>query len=105
MKRIRQFRYYNNPSDNSPRTGLDFQNGNWFESIGPVSHLGVQATPGTRFYLNGSTQTISVGHTGIYEIDLGDLGVIQSFKLDMSSVDLNSIQKTGIIVDVIYEGA
>lgn len=104
MKRIRQFRYYDNPSENSPRTGLDFKNDNWFKSIGPVSHLGVQATPGTRFYLNDSTSTISVGQTGIYEIDLGSLGIIQSFKIDVSSIDFNNLPKTGIIVDVVYEG-
>ena len=79
--------------------------GNIFQDYGSISKMGIQCRPNTRFRLNDSQYEIVVGETGIYEIDLGDLGVIQSFKLDMSSVDLNNIQKTGIIVDVIYEGA
>ena len=108
MKRIRQFRYYgNNAEKNSPRYGDVFFKGNWFQDLGAVSHLGVQAMPGVRFSLNNSSSSISVGQTGIYELDLGDLGIIQSFKLDFSSLQgkEDQILKYGIVVDVIYEGA
>ena len=105
MKRIKQFRYYGNDIEkNAPRQGDIFFKGNWFQDIGAVSHLGVQAMPGIRFYLNNSSSSISVVQTGIYELDLGDLGIIQSFKLDFSSFDAKDL-KYGIIVDVVYEGA
>lgn len=39
---------------------------------GRVTKLGIQAPPGTRFYINGDTNnTIMVGRTGIYELEDG----------------------------------
>lgn len=108
MKRIKQFRYYgkDNIDKNMPRQGEVFFKGNWFQNINAVSHIGVQAIPGVRFYLNDSPSSLMVGQTGIYELDLGNLGIIQSFKLDFSSLKdkEEQILEYGIIVDVVYEG-
>lgn len=104
MKRVKQFRYYGeNNSKNAPRN-FEFKD-NWFKNIGAVSHLGVQATPGVRFYLNDQTNSIEVGQTGIYELNLENLGIIKTFKLDFVGLDTDSVAKYGIIVDVVYEGA
>jgi hypothetical protein len=35
-----------------------------------VSHLGIQGIPGTTFYLNQNGDPITIGITGVYEIDL-----------------------------------
>ena len=36
---------------------------------GNFNKLGIQAPPGTKFYINSSTSPIMVGRTGIYELD------------------------------------
>ena len=46
-----------------------------------VTHLGIQAYPGYTFKINNSAWAISVGRTGIYELDLQGIGKIQSLTL------------------------
>jgi len=65
-KKIKQFRYYGeNNENNQPltvvgNTGpramnyLDFMNGNVFANYYPIVQLGIQAMPGTKFYLNNA---------------------------------------------------
>lgn len=36
---------------------------------GNFNKLGIQAPPGTKFYINSSTSPIMIGRTGIYELD------------------------------------
>lgn len=135
MKRIAQFRfrgsafgpdgiwYYN---DNYPadldRDTLVF--GNIFQKLGPVSQLGIQAPPGTRFYLNHSASPIMVGDTGIYELNLEGIGRINAIQFHKDDLDDmyklvidsngNVVKNNGdavwdaadkILVDVVYEGA
>lgn len=108
---IKQFRYYglqgtlNNPK-NYPEdtTYAALAAGNIFKNYNPVVQLGIQATPGTKFYINNSTTPIMVGATGIYELDLEGLGSIASIKFDRTS--LNDItEETPLMIDIVYEGA
>lgn len=103
MKRVMQFRYF---GSDDPRTypKIDFSE-NILRNYGNVSHLGIQAPPGVEFYLNSSTATITVGSTGIYELDLGNLGTIRSIRFPKSSLNNDDVKVYGIIVDVVYEGA
>jgi hypothetical protein len=39
-----------------------------------VSHLGIQGEPGVVFYLNNGIDPITIGATGIYEINFENLG-------------------------------
>lgn len=136
MKRIAQFRfqggtlgpdgiwYYhesNYPAD-LDRDTLVF--GNIFQKLGPVSHLGIQAPPGTRFFLNHSVFPIMVGDTGIYELNLEGIGRITSIQFQKDDLDdMYNLRVDGdevikddngnalwdvadkILVDVVYEGA
>lgn len=138
MKRIAQFRfrggtvgpdgvwYYheNNYPANLDRDTLVF--GNIFQKLGPVSHLGIQAPPGTRFFLNHSAFPIMVGDTGIYELNLEGIGRINAIQFHKDDLDImyrllttangKEVQKDSdgnalwdaadkILIDIVYEGA
>lgn len=111
MKKIMQFRYHgpnhpdNYPLFNSYKDMLTV--GNIFKDYGPVSHLGIQAPPGVKFYLNGSSSSIMVGDTGIYELELENVGRINSIRFDKN--DLVTFYEERqvsdlLIIDMIYEG-
>lgn len=109
MKSIQQFRFYHDNSENNYPIGLTYGtllSGNILNNFGPVSQLGIQAKPGTKFYLNKSKSSIIVGSTGIYELDLGDLGTISAINFDAESLDRVVADKEDfIIVDIIYDKA
>ena len=58
--------------------------------LGVVSHIGIQAPPGTRFYLNGNTQnSVVVGFLGYVEIDYsGTSASITSIRFDTASIQI-----------------
>ena len=81
--KVKQFRYYNDESsitglnqpsalqkNSIPVTSDHYISGEVFGTCYPVLQLGVQAIPGTRFYLNESIEPIIIGSTGIYELEL-----------------------------------
>ena len=97
-------------SENNYPSSLTFAqlvSGNIFRDLGVVTHLGIQATPGTLFYLNNSKNPISVGTTGIYELDLEGLGQIFAIQFNRESLNyLDEIEpRQSILIDVVYEGA
>ena len=105
---IKQFIYYNNSSaKNSPSNLTDAQltSGTIFSDYLPISQLGVQAPPGTKFYLNGNENPIIVGYTGLFEIDLTSGGTITTIRFDEDSI--NRIKENDgniLIVDMAYLG-
>lgn len=118
MRRIAQFRFRgswlkNNElfisAENYP---TDLQQdmlvtGNIFRDYGPVSQLGIQAPPGLRFYLNDSTHPIMVGETGIYELDLENVGRITTIRFDKSDLETfynPDYQADKLLIDIVYEG-
>lgn len=113
MKQIKQFRYYdannsqNYPSDFGAKYYGMLTAGNIFDGHGDISHLGIQAMPGTKFYLNDSPLPIMIGSTGIYELELEGLGHIYKIKFDANSLDLyEGVTNTNrILIDIVYEGS
>lgn len=108
-KQVKQFRFYQQGSvKNYPEKSINYRNlvsGSLFTPYMPITQLGIQALPGTKFYLNNATNPIIIGHTGIYELDLDGLSEITSLSFD--SVSLNAIDANAnsfLIVDIIYEG-
>ena len=70
----------------------------------PILQLGIQALPGTKFYLNGSNNPIIIGNTGIYELDLQGLTEISSLSFEANSISLiNGNANAYLIVDMIYD--
>ncbi len=111
-KRIKQIRYYNeNNAKNYPGgTSLGMTkliNGSAFKINGNnvlITQLGIQTVPGVKFYLNESDNSVMVGSTGIYELDLEGISYITSIKFDKASMNLiNQNTNAYLIVDILYE--
>lgn len=110
-KQVKQFRYYRDGSSNNyPGTGVpghptyrNLISGSAFSNFVPIIQLGIQALPGTKFYLNGSNNPIIIGSTGIYELDLQGLSEINSLQFDAKSLSLiDNNANAYLIVDIIY---
>ena len=114
MRRAFQYRWVKNNmnSDNifpeEAEQIESFFTGSLFAERTPIYQLGIQALPGTKFYLNGGTDAVIIGATGIYELDLQDKASISALRFDERSID--TIRKAGdagngfLIVDIVYEG-
>ena len=84
-KHIMQFRYYNdeqgnnNQPENLKAKDLAEKENNVFSKYTPITQLGIQALPGTRFILNENIEgPVIIGSTGIYELDLEGISKINS---------------------------
>ena len=107
-KQIKQFRFYNQKSarQNYPSniTMANLASGSIFSSYMPVVQLGIQALPGTKFYLNNSNDPIIIGQTGIYELTLEGLSEITALEIDRNSLTaINNNIGAYLIVDILYE--
>lgn len=116
-KRIKQFRYYgegsadNQPSQVTLSSGATeavsytkYVNGEVFANFYPIVQLGVQALPGTKFYLNNGLDPIIIGYTGIYELDLDGAIEITKITFDKKSLEfINNSSTAVLIVDIVYD--
>ena len=113
-KKIKQFRYYaendtnTNPNytRNYPETisARNLVSGSIFATSTPIVQLGIQALPGTRFFLNGNKYPIIIGNTGIYELDLQGQGEITALSFESRSINaIKENENAYLIVDIIYE--
>ena len=109
-KQVRQFRYYKNGSnknyhpDGQKIALATLVSGSTFASYVPIIQLGIQALPGTKFYLNNSNHPIIIGNTGIYELDVAGLAEISSLQFDAKSINsISANENAYLIVDIIYE--
>ena len=111
-KHIMQFRYYNDDeqgNNNQPKNlkakNLEKGENNIFSKYTPITQLGIQALPGTRFFLNRNIEgPVIIGSTGIYELDLEGISKINSLDFDSTSLDLITKNPNAfLIIDVIYE--
>ena len=76
-KKIMQYRFFEeNGNQNQPNTSYEMItknnliNGAIFSNRTPITQLGIQTLPGTKFYLNNSVDPVEVGLPGIYGLDL-----------------------------------
>lgn len=110
MKHAYQFRYYGQTNSKNYPKLFNYRGtlttGNILENYGTITHLGIQGKPGTTFYLNGSTSPITIGSTGIYELNLTGLSYISRINFDVNTLDnLETDDSTrGILIDIIYDG-
>ena len=118
--KVKQFRYYNDKSSevteskrNQPTT-LDgtttlitsdhYVSGDVFGKYFPVTQLGIQALPGTKFYLNEAVDPVIIGATGIYELDLTNGIQISKITFDRKSMEIiKNNDNAFLIVDIIYD--
>lgn len=102
---IRQYRFYgvNSNKNYNINNVEDLITGNFISGYAPIVSLGIQALPGTCFYLNDSIEPIIIGETGIFEIELK--GVIEISKIQFDCVSLDTIAKNQsaiLIIDTVY---
>lgn len=112
--KVKQFRYYgeNEKEKNSPSDvkRFNFTDGSVFANTLPILQLGIQTLPGTRFFLNGSSDPIIIGSTGIYELDLQNKTEITGltfepklFNLIDGANGIDPVSGAYLIVDIVYE--
>lgn len=111
MKKIMQFRFEGFQNANNYPVFSDYNNilisGNIFNDYQPITQLGIQGPQGLKFYLNNGAYPITIGATGIYELNLENLGRINSIRFDKNDISTffpNSNTKNRLLVDIIYEG-
>lgn len=108
-KAVKQFRFYGEDTDalkNYPTEVniASLKNGSVFKPYLPILQLGVQALPGTKFYLNDAVEPIIIGHTGIYELDLDIETQISGLQFNSKSLEIISNNENAyLIVDIIYD--
>jgi hypothetical protein len=120
MAKTGQYRYYNDNNDgvtkNQPQQVLGedkvyynvsykhYVSGLVFGSDFPVLQLGIQALPGTKFYLNNAVDPIIIGLTGIWEIDLDGQTEITAIQIDNQSIqNIRDNKNAFLIIDVVYD--
>ena len=108
-KHIMQFRYYNDEQGNNNQpedlNAESLNKGTIFAKYLPFTQLGIQALPGTRFFLNDNIEgPVIIGSTGIYELELEGISKINSLDFDPKSLKLIADNPNAfLIIDVIYE--
>lgn len=105
--KIMQFRYYGEKVSNNQPSNISASNlasGHIFSGYLPITQLGIQTLPGTKFYLNNSIYPVVVGSTGIYELDLKGVTQITEIHFDKRSLNLiNENNNAYLIVDIIAD--
>ena len=107
-KRIAQFYYKSdtNANERNRPSGAQkaaFIDGTIFADVFPISQLGIQGLPGTKFYLNGNINPIVIGASGIYDLDIKNGARVTD--LSFAAKSMANIENSGsgyLIVDVLY---
>lgn len=98
-----QVRYNQDGSSMSNTTARDMISGEAFSSYQSIFQLGIQAPPGTIFYINNNSNQIIVGSSGVFELDLLNKASIDSLKFDSKSIAfIQENDSSFIIVDILY---
>lgn len=112
MKKIMQFRFEGRDSADNYPAFQDYNTmltaGNIFDNYKLVSKLGIQGPIGLKFYLNNGQYPITIGKTGIYELDLEGLnGCINQIRFDQADITAffpNDNIVNRLLIDIVYEG-
>lgn len=101
-KKTFQIRY---DGSSGSTNAADLISGRAFDGKFPIEKLGIQAMPGTRFYLNGSRKPVIIGSTGIYELDLPNKVAIGALRFDAASIKKITSSAAGqtLLVDIVYK--
>ena len=106
-KKIAQFYYKSdNANERNRPSGAKkaaFIDGTIFADVFPISQLGIQGLPGTKFYLNGNINPIVIGASGIYDLDIKNGARVTDLSFATNSMNNIDNSNSGyLIVDVLY---
>ena len=115
MKQVKQFRFYGTPDDLSKSQNYpedlsinDLYTGRIFYDYTPITQIGIQSLPGTKFYLNNNstkTNPIILGYTGTYELNIEGIAEINNLCFETESLlRINKIPGASLIIDIVYGG-
>ncbi len=97
---------YHQIADNQPNSlsSIDLSSGDAFLDYMPIVQLGIQALPGTKFNLNANLESIVIGVSGIYELDLSNTSaVLTSLRFEQESLEaINATPDGYLIIDIVY---
>lgn len=103
--RFAQVRYNQDGSDMSNTIASDMVSGAVFENYQSIVQLGIQAPPGTKFYLGGNDNALIVGSSGVFQLNLKDKTTFTGIKFDKTSIDfVQENNSSYIIIDILYGG-
>lgn len=104
-KQVMQFRYYGEDNEaNYPKakassiSAATLKSGKIFANYLPITHLKIQSVEGVKFYINGGVNSIMLGSSGVYELDLEGISSIHKLTFDS-----NNNYSAPLIIDIIYE--
>lgn len=82
----------------------NLQSGAIFSDYMPAVQIGIQTVPGVKFNLNNSYSPITIGFSGIYELNVDNFTEITSIKFEKDSLDMiDNDEDTYLFIDIIYE--
>ena len=99
---VHQVRWFGDGNKDSNTTSSQLVNGSAFSQYAIVQ-LGIQTLPGTKFSINLYPTPLIIGATGIYELDLTNIGRITNLLISKTSLDNIKNSGQGLIIDFISE--
>lgn len=81
-----------------------FINDDKMQKLGMITHIGIQALPGTEVFINQNKSPVIIGNIGIFELDLTDYSYIYSLYIKYESAErIEESQDGYLIIDVVYD--
>lgn len=100
-KKIMQFRYYGAKNKNNFPVNIkagDFSTEDFFKNYYPIHYIKIQGPNSIKFQINSNSNSVMLGPSGIYELDLQNFSTIEDLKFSSIS---NTISEP-LIIDLIY---
>ena len=100
-KKIMQFRYYGTKNKNNFPANIkagDFSTEDFFKDYYPIHYIKIQGpTNSIKFWINFNSNSVMLGPSGVYELDLQNFSTIEDLKFSIPS----NISEP-LIIDLIY---
>ena len=107
-KKIMQFRYYGTKNKNNFPANIkavDISTEDFFKNYYPIHYIKIQGPNSIKFQINSNLNSVMLGPSGIYELDLEGIGRIHTIRFDANSLkQLISDTENYLIIDIIYDG-
>ncbi len=104
-QKFKQYVYCGKQNNHNYPIGLDGEDlitGALFNNSS-YTQIGIQAPPGTKFYVNASTSPAIVGYSGLFEVDFQSGGLIGELHFDRQSIEyIEQNDSAMLIIDLAY---
>ena len=100
-KKIMQFRYYGTKNKNNFPANIkagDFSTEDFFKDYYPIHYIKIQGSNSIKFWINFNSNSVMLGPSGVYELDLQNFSTIEDLKFS----SISSTISEPLIIDLIY---